>query len=155
MDPIIVPREVLLKATNLAIEYLIKRYDELGMRASGNWAQQLEAEVRDTTAVIMGTPYTVQLVNGREPGRMPPVDAIYQWMLDKRTFTGEKSMSRAWAIAKTIQKEGTSWYKRGGSSLLEILDEPEIQNIFIEEFRIYLVTTIREIFSREIKTLKS
>ena len=95
--------------------------------------------------------YTEQLVQGRGPSdRMPPVGDIYRWMLAKRSFTGEKTMGRAWAIAKKIQKEGTSYYP-DGTDLLEVLEDPKFVDEFNKIVGDFLRITIADELTREIK----
>lgn len=150
----VIPDDVIARACNAAIDVLIDKYDSLGMRASGKWADELVYEISQHTAVIKGMDYTQYLTNGRPPSdRMPPVDAIYQWMQDKATFQGEKTMGRAWAIAKTIQREGTSWYKAGGSDLLEVIEEPRVQQEFNRIVGEYIVAFISEDLVRYAKSI--
>src|SRR5699024_3290587 len=115
MDSVITIDEAVLSlAAQKAIETLIDKYDSLDMRATGQWANELSYRIDGNKVTIRGMAYTEQLVQGRGPSdRMPPVGDIYRWMLAKRSFTGEKTMGRAWAIAKKIQKEGTSYYPDG------------------------------------------
>ena len=116
---------------------LIRKHDELNMRASGKWASSLEVEVSGngsiTTARLLGEKYTKQLINGREPGKFPPLKAIEQWIKDK----GIQGMARnisvsslAFLIARKIAKEGTRYYQKGGTDLVESVITPErIQQI--------------------------
>lgn len=140
----IIPDEIIGRACNAAIEVLIDKYDSLGMRASGQWADELVYEISQHKAVIKGMDYTRYLTNGRPPGSLPPVDAIFQWMQDKQSFQGEKTMSRAWAIAKTIEQQGTSWYRAGGSDLLEVINEPRVQEEFARIVGEYIVVFVSE-----------
>lgn len=140
-----IPEDIIARACNAAIEVLIDKYDSLGMRASGKWADELVYEIQQHRAVIKGMDYTQFLTHGRPPSEaMPPVDAIYQWMLDKQTFAGEKTRSRAWAIAKSIQASGTSWYKAGGSDLLEVINEPRVQEEFARIVGEYIVVYVSD-----------
>src|SRR5690625_2997137 len=119
---IIVSAEAIEKALNVIIDIVVNRYDELDMRASGKTADSLEARAWDNHGEIWGDKTFEYLAKGRPPSeKRPPVDAIFQWMLDKRSFTGPKTKSMAYAIATSIQQEGTSWHKQGGSDILEIL----------------------------------
>lgn len=148
-----IDQAVLEMAAKKAIEVLIDKYDSLGMRASGEWANQLEYVIEgNNKVVIRGMDYTEQLVQGRGPSsQMPPVDAIYQWMLNKSSFTGEKTRSMAWAISKKIQKEGTKYYQDGGTDLLEVLDDPALVDEFYKIIGDFLRITIAEQLTRDIK----
>ncbi|PHQ27857.1 hypothetical protein [Leeuwenhoekiella nanhaiensis] len=125
---------------------LIAKHIELGMPASGNWERSLVVDVQRLKATITGAPYTEQLVNGREPGKFPPIAAIRQWILDKPIpFLGKiKLSSLAFLIARKIAKEGTNYFKQGGTDLVEAVITPErIQSIIdkVSEFYIDSFTT--------------
>tara|TARA_R110002012_G_scaffold190633_1_gene358210 strand:- start:19060 stop:19524 length:465 start_codon:yes stop_codon:yes gene_type:complete len=125
---------------------LIAKHIELGMPASGNWERSLVVEVQRLKATITGAPYTEQLVNGRGPGKFPPIAAIRQWILDKPIhFLGKiKLSSLAFLIARKIAKEGTKYHKQGGTDLVEAVITPErIQSILdkVSEFYIDSFTT--------------
>lgn len=125
---------------------LIAKHIELGMPASGNWERSLVVDVQRLKATITGAPYTEQLVNGREPGKFPPIAAIRQWILDKPIpFLGKiKLSSLAFLIARKIANEGTNYFKQGGTDLVEAVITPErIQSIIdkVSEFYIDSFTT--------------
>jgi len=125
---------------------LVAKHIELGMPASGKWERELSVEVTRLKAIIYGTPYTEQLVNGREPGKFPPVDLIRQWILDKNIpFLGKITLSSlAFLIARKIAKEGTNYFKQGGTDLVEAVITPErVQKIIdsVSEFYINSFTT--------------
>ncbi|RMZ60059.1 hypothetical protein D1632_10750 [Chryseobacterium nematophagum] len=104
--------------------FLIPRFRELGMEATGEWLETLEKEAGENSGTIRGRSYSQQLAKGRPPGKMPPVEALEKWVQAKFGLTGTKAKSRAYAVAKKIEKLGTSWYQQGGSDLLEVLNEP-------------------------------
>lgn len=127
----------------LALEFeqikqeLIKRHDELGMRASGKWAESLEVEIQSSppkiSAKITGLNYTEQLQFGRRPGRRPPIEAIKQWILDKPITFIEAEISLtslAFAIATNIAKRGTRYYQQGGTDLVDsVISEQKTNSI--------------------------
>lgn len=138
---------------------LIAKYDELGMRASGRWAQGLDTETKGLRAVIWGEPYTEQLVDGRKPGKFPPIYMIEQWIIDKGISRniGEKISvsSLAFLIARKIAKKGTRYFQQGGTDLVESVITPErIQSILdeVSEFHINEFTSEIESFFKQIKT---
>jgi len=112
---------------------LIAKHNELGMPASGKWERELSVDVKRQKAIIYGTPYTEQLVNGREPGEFPPVDLIRQWIIDKPVpFDPSKITisSLAFLFARSIAREGTKYFKQGGTDLIESVITPaRIQSI--------------------------
>ena len=60
-------------------------------------------------SIIYDTPYADLIEYGRNPGTMPPVNLIQNWVRRKGIEKDEKkSLSIAWAISKDIQKKGIS-----------------------------------------------
>lgn len=121
--------------------FLIPKFRELGMPASGEWEENIEARGNE----IWGRSYTEQLVNGREPGTMPPVEAIERWLQAK---FGVTDRNRAWAIAVKIKNEGTSWYPNG-SDLLEVLESQEVADYIVSQLRDIVILQITTQFQRE------
>ncbi len=118
-------------------EDLIKKHNELGMRASGNWEKSLEinhtqSSGKSNTKVI-DEKYTEYLVYGRKEGKMPPIQAIEQWIQDKGIQPIENNLkvsTLAFLIARKIAREGTKYYQQGGTDLVESVVTPErIQGI--------------------------
>lgn len=114
--------------------FLVPRFHELQMDTTGEWLESLEVQSGDDSGVIRGRNYSEQLAKGREPGKLPPISAIERWVNAKLGYSGKEGNSIAWAISKKIQKEGTSWYKKGGSDLLEVLEEPKVIQFIQDEF---------------------
>lgn len=120
---------------------LIYKHIELGMKASGNWVDSLNVQTKGLSGVLYGEPYTEQLVNGREPGNFPPISAIKQWIIDKNITPFDKISisSLAFLIARKIAREGTKYFKDGGTDLVSSVITPErIQTILdkVSEFHI-------------------
>lgn len=132
-------------------EILIRKFNELGMNASGEWLRNLHLETTQNSAIIRGREYTEQLVHGRRPGSMPPVSALQEWARIKLGLSRQESISAGWAIAQKIKKDGTNWYQQGGTDLLEVLEKPEtiqfIQNRISEKLNI----KVKNYFIRELK----
>lgn len=105
--------------------YLIPKFNELGMNASGQWIESLEARANNGNGEIWGMDYTYWLANGRKPGTMPPVSALIPWVSAKLGKGGREGISIAWAVAKKIQKEGTEYYPEG-TDLLDVLSSKEV-----------------------------
>ena len=113
--------------------YLIPRFNELGMNATGNWIESLEARAVDGNGAIYGLDYTYWLQNGRAPGAMPPVSALIPWVNAKLGKSGREGVSIAWAVAKKIQKEGTNYYPEG-TDLLDVLSSKEVIDYVYGQF---------------------
>jgi hypothetical protein len=145
MDLSNAPNEVIFYALNKVIDVLIRKYDELGLRASSEWAEGLEVRIDSPTkGTILGVKYTEQLVNGRESGPMPPVDPIKKWVQNKLGITGKRGQRIAWAVATKIKNEGTEIYKQGGTDLLQVLDDKETMDIFAQGIKEYYQNRIKD-----------
>lgn len=95
-----------------------------GIISSGKSAESLKTTVSPTLGQLIGAAYFTQQKLGRRPGKFPPVEAIIQWLKDKKTFNveGDKGpglKSLAFAIARKIANKGTDIYmkKRPGLSV--------------------------------------
>lgn len=129
---------------------LIAKYDELGMRASGNFAESLEVQVNDTKAVLLGANYAEQLEYGRKAGKFPPIAQIEQWINDKGIISkiqGKISVSSlAFLIARKIARVGWKREEFGGVELITQVVTPErIQQILDKVSDIYLGTLTSDI----------
>lgn len=122
--------EVLDKALTL---FLIPRFQELGMNATGEWIDSLNTTSSVNKGVIRGRDYTEQLVKGRKGGTMPPVSNLIAWVGAKWGLRGREAERAAWAVAQKIKNEGTTWYQKGGSNLLEVFEEPRVVEFITEQ----------------------
>lgn len=124
---------------------LIAKHESLGMKASGNWIESLENRSKGLSGQLWGEAYTEQLVNGRKPGKFPPIKMIEKWIYDKGiTPDGISYSSLAFLIARKIAKEGTKYFKQGGTDLIEAVITPQrIQSILdkVSEFQISSFTS--------------
>ena len=123
--------QIFIKEVNQIKADLIAKHEALGMRSSGKWIENLQALLDVTESnlksVFRDMAYTEQLVQGREPGKFPPIDSIKQWIIDKPiTPTDNISIdSLAFLIARKIANEGTDYYQQGGTELIESVITPE------------------------------
>ena len=129
-------------------DFLIPRFNELGMNATGEWLESLEIEIGNDDGKIRGRNYSEQLAKGREPGKMPPVSQIERWVNAKLGISGSEATSIAWAISKKIAKEGTTWYKKGGTDLIEVLSEPKTIQFIQEQLSAILTVRVSERLQR-------
>lgn len=113
--------------------FLIPKFHELKMDASGEWIKNLEVQTRgNNEAVIRGRDYTEFLTKGRGPNSDQSADAVRRWAVwAGKTFMADwvrdKGLSlNPIAVAYNIAKKGTSWKRKGGSDLLEVLTEPRV-----------------------------
>lgn len=121
-------------------EELKEKHLQLGMKASGQWIESLDNKSQRLSGQLWGEPYTEQLVNGRAPGKFPPIAMIEKWIYDKGiTPDGIKISSLAFLIARKIANEGTEYFKQGGTDLVDAVITPKrIQEIIdkVSEFHI-------------------
>ena len=126
--------EILSAEFELLRNELIARYEALGMKASGNWADSIEVQVSGNSAVLLAAPYSDQLEYGRKSGKQPPSAAIEQWIKDKgiaNRIEGDISISSlAFLIARKIARKGWNREQYGGTELISSVVTPErIQHI--------------------------
>lgn len=130
-------KQILSKEFNILKDDLIKAYDAKGMRASGDWVDQLEVYTEDNIAILFGADYSEQLESGRNSGKQPPVEVIEQWIYDKgidARIEGEITVSSlAFLIARKIGREGWDRRDYGGVDLIsDIVTPVRIQKIIDE-----------------------
>lgn len=132
---------------------LIDKHNELGMKASGNWEQSLSVEIDSSRGVITGEPYTDQLISGREPGKFPPIALIEDWIKAKGITPDESDItisSLAFLIARKIANEGTEYFKKGGTDLVDAVITPKridkiLERINQSELNTFIIET-RQLF---------
>jgi len=138
IEPII--REVIIR-------FLIPKFRELGMPASGQWEQEVEARANE----IWGMDYTEYLVDGRPPNTNDDPDAIRRWAVwAGSTFIKDWAEAKGVnippiAIAYKIARDGTDWYPEG-SDLLDVLSEPEVIDFINEELGKIIIERVKKQF---------
>ena len=88
---------------------LVKKYDELGLRASGKYSRELGAEVKGNRLIMWGSYHSIFMERGRRAGKFPPRGVIERWIEQKRGLPSEfreKKKQFAFLIARKIAKEG-------------------------------------------------
>jgi len=138
--------EILKDVINL---YLIPKHIDLGMKATGEWIESLEVQGN----TIRGRKYTEQLVYGRSAGTMPPIAPLEKWVNAKFGIGGPQAKNIAWAVAKKIEKEGTSWKQKGGSDLLEVLESKQVIDYINERLGKYITAEATLELQRQLQTL--
>ncbi len=153
-------REVQEVMTDVIDLFLIPRYHELKMKASGEWERTLEAERSGTNeAVIRGRFYSEFLAKGRGQNRDQSPEGLRRWAVwAGKTFIKEWADQKGVsadpiAIAYNIAKNGTSWKRRGGSDLLEVLTEPETTKYVQDRLKAIAVPKITEHLQRSAKNI--
>lgn len=124
---------------------IIADYDSKGLRASGNFEETAEVEVkgsrsRGAAATLTLAGHTVFITNfesgqsGRGPGSRPPIDDIEAWVINKGLQPSNPSdtpLSVAFAVANKIAASGTDIFqgKRKGLDLLQIIEGTLTDNL--------------------------
>lgn len=132
--------------------FLIPKFRELGMPATGEWEENIHARGNE----IWGRAYTEYLVNGRPPNTNQDPDAKRRWAYGMANSNPE---FKAWLNARGLQEYGvqiaykiadvgTSWYPNG-SDLLEVLESQEVVNYISEQIRGIVILQITTQFQRE------
>ncbi len=133
--------------------FLIPRFHESGyisktMRATGEWEESLEIKIGDDSGVIRGRDYSEQLAKGRGPGSMPPIKDLIRWAKAKFGVGEQEATSIAWAVGKKIQKVGTQYHIQGGTTLLEVFEEPKTIEFIQEQLSAILTVRVAENLQR-------
>ncbi len=107
---------------------LIKKYDQLGLRASGDYERKLESQVKGNTLTMLGAGHSFFMENGRRSGGFPPTKAIINWIESKPGLPSEFKENKkqfAFLIARKIAKEGVKVPNRfnKGRVISEVVDE--------------------------------
>ena len=131
--------------------FLIPRFEELGMNASGEWRDNLE--VRGSS--IWGRSYTEQLVYGRRPGTFAPIAPLIKWVEVKLGLTGREAIGVAYAINHKIKNEGTNYYQQGGTTLLEVLNEPKTLDYIKEQSMSIVKDKVMVDINRQLSNFKT
>lgn len=88
---------------------IIDMYDKSGKRVSGQFERDLKTEYSFSDAIQKVDLFGNATLSGRKAGKMPPVENLKKWIEDKgiQLRNDLTSTSLAWAIAKSIAKNGT------------------------------------------------
>ncbi|PIF44306.1 hypothetical protein CLU96_1247 [Chryseobacterium sp. 52] len=135
--------------------FLLPRFDELGMEATGEWRENVTYTSDLDSGTIWGRQYSEQLAQGLPPGNMVPIPALKKWAKAKFGLSDAAALSAAFAVRDKIFKKGTTWYEQGGSTLIEVLQEPRTIQFIQDELSVIaqarladeLIRNAQEVFS--------
>ena len=137
---------------------ILRNYVDDGIIATNDFGRSVESVINGNSLKVLGAAHVFQIVNGRRPGTMPPVEAIKRWIREKKglpAFFRQKIDSIAWAIAINIKKKGITvpnQYNDGeliNKSVNEFMEEhfqdmlSELGQVFVFDIR----NTIRTAFA--------
>lgn len=132
--------------------FLIPKFRELGMNASGEWENSIEVRGNE----IWGRDYTQYLVEGRPPNNNQDPEALRRWAVwAGSTFIKDWANNKGVninpiAIAYKIGREGTEYYPQG-TDLLEVLSSKEVEQFISDELSRFIIVKVQEEFKRAFK----
>lgn len=145
-----IPDELIISTITGVIDLFLKpKFIELGMNATGQWLNSLEARAVNGNGEIWGMDYTYWLVNGRKGGAAPPVSVLIPWVNAKFGIGGNEARSIAFAVAQKIKKEGTNYYPEG-TELLEVLNSKEVLDYIYSQFKEGMKVEVNKILIKQI-----
>ncbi len=137
---------------------LIKKYDELGLRASGKYENSLETQIQGNTLTMLGAYHSIFMEKGRGSGGFPPIKEIENWIEVKRGLPQifkDKKRQFAFIIARKIAEEGIkvpNEYNRG-KVISEVIEEFLADDVYEMIEKLGLIWT-RRIKSDLVKVFK-
>lgn len=117
----------------IADEFLIPRFEELEMNATGEWRDNVDVRAETNKGFVVGRHYSYYLEKGRKPGKRPPISAIKRWVEAKFGIGGDEATRAAFAVANKIAAEGTSW-RNNRDQLISVLKSKEVADFVRQEF---------------------
>lgn len=152
-------KPIVRKYAEIMVERLIKRYDELGLRASGEYDESLRIQITDESMIIFGAAHAKFMEKGRAAGGMPPIPSILRWMDVKPgvSFPSDQKERRriAWAIATKIANQGIKVPNEHNKGKVISAVVEEMAPLFSEMVREIQLLTSREISSEILGILRA
>lgn len=133
---------------------LVANYIRLGLKASGEWEQELESRISVTADNInikyLGAPYTEQLERGRRPNKNQSPSKLRAWVgWAGSTFLKDWVRNKGldinpFAVAYKIAREGIKVPNpnNAGGLVSDVINESRIQNL-IDELKIFVIEDIK------------
>ena len=123
--------------TSLGEDMLVKikeRHLQAGQRATGKTSASLRIIPTGAGFQLYGWKYVGSYEEGRQPGSMPPVQAIIEWGRAKGLkgidFQNERQAKQwAWAVALRIKRMGTKRYQNASNGQPEDIFETPIREM--------------------------
>lgn len=145
-----IPDELIIQTMQGVIDDFLKpKFISLGMDATHNWLNSLEARSNNGNGEIWGMDYTYFLANGRKPGTAPPISALMPWVTAKFGIGGNEARSIAFAVAAKIKAEGTEYYP-DGTDLLEVLNSKEVLDYIYSKFQEGITIEVNKILKKQL-----
>lgn len=141
-----------LIVTRLRNDILQKRVTKYGaVTASGDLAKSVRYEVDYAGLRVFALDYILYVNDGRRPGKVPPRQAIKDWINEKRLSFDIPIDSLAFLIQRKIAKQGTTAWIQGGTDLIEgVINDNLIKEItqafaddYIKQIKSEILTAYR------------
>ena len=146
------PQEIIRTELESLKADIAAHHRELGQPATGEFEQSLEIIEERGRFIIKSAKYGQQLIKGRKPGTMPPVQAILEWIKVKGiTAKDIKIESLAFLIARSIKEKGTKYYQTGGTDLLDAVITPSRIQRIIDDLKDFHITELKTLIKRTLK----
>lgn len=132
--------------------FLIPKFRELNMDASGEWERNVEARGSE----IWGRDYTEYLVDGRPPNRDQSPEAMKAWVgwagsTILNEWVNNKGLNiNPYAVAWKIAREGNNYYPKG-TDLLEVLNSQEVKDYITESLGRIITVKVEQEFKRQFR----
>lgn len=132
--------------------FLIPKFRELNMEASGEWEQNVEARGSE----IWGRDYTEYLVDGRPPNNDQSPEAMKAWVgwagsTILKEWVNNKGLNiNPYAVAWKIAREGNNYYPKG-TDLLEVLNSQEVKDYITESLGRIITVKVEQEFKRQFR----
>jgi hypothetical protein len=105
-------RATMTRALNVLEDAIVQRTPvNFGTLRAGTAVEQNSIGLMLRGMVVNPTSYALPVETGRSAGKMPPVDAIKQWVIRKGIANGREADSAAFLIARAIGRRGTKGAK--------------------------------------------
>lgn len=107
-------RQMAVERGEQMLDEVRRRHRQMGQYTTGRTSATLRIEPTQDGFQLIGWKYAGTYDEGRRDGKMPPVQAILEWIKAKGiTFSRAGSAEHyAWAIARKIAREGTMRFRR-------------------------------------------
>lgn len=89
----------------------------------GDFLQNLECRLSDTKFQFLSSRYAYYMLNGRRPGKMPPINVIKEWC----DYKGINFKGAPFLIARKIGREGTKGNDFVTPIIPDLIDEIQMQ----------------------------
>lgn len=119
-------------------------------KATGDWIDSVEVRRETSSVDIWALDYTEWLVQGRKPGKKPPITPLIRWVEAKLGASGDEAKGIAFAVANKIAKEGTDYHPEGTDLVDGVLTEQRYNDI-LEKVGEQINLFISERFIRQFK----